>query len=348
MGDFSVYSRTRSGTSKLRQLLPNFEKPTTEGRHHTRAVDLVLSSLDEVLTHTRILSLAKSLDVETNLVGKLVDLSLITLPRLEHLEDSAGGDVYVELGALHFVVGSDIEVMHRFVELALNSPSSLGVSTDNTSVILKTLEVGGEKGVILDGVVGSVGLAGFSAGRTVLADNETIDRGHVELKLDTTILGHRVGGVVEDAAERQEKAGSRAGLVEIDVALFERAPKTNTLDTRECSLGLGDVLDKRGVRQVKSDIDALLALGDELVNIRFKLLAVGSTEIDDVSSRLELLDNLLGSSLDNSHLIRSLVRLVGNCIPLLHARSVGDFLGEVTLAKEGLGELVVHEGEVDG
>lgn len=337
--------------SKLRQLLPNSKKTKDigkMGRDHTGVVDLVLSSLDDILTHSGLLGLAESLNLQTNLVGELVDLTLVSLPRFEHLENSSRGDMDIELGADHVVVCSDVEVMHSFVELALDGPSSLGVGADNASVILKTLEISGEESVVLDSVVGSVSLAGFIAGRSILANDETINRSHVALELDTTILGHRVGSIVKDAAEGKEKTGSRASLFEINVSLFKGTPETDTLHTREGYLSLGNVFNKRGVRQIESNIDALLALSDEFVDVGLKLLGVGSAEVNDVSTGLELLNDLLGGGFDDGHFIRSLVGLVGNLVPFVHAGSVGDFLGEVTLAKEGLGKLIVNKGEVDG
>lgn len=88
-------------------------------------------------------------------------------------------------------------------------------------------------------------------------------------------------------------------------------------------------------------------MSDKLPNIGLELLAVGGTEVNDVSSRDKILDYLASGRLDDRHLIGSLIGLVCDSIPLVHTCGVGDFLGEVTLTRKGFGELVVDESEVD-
>jgi len=275
-----------------------------------------------------------------------VDLSLTALPGLEHLVNSTSRDVDAELAAVHVLVSGHLEVVHGLVKPAPDIPSSQGVSTLDTSMILETLKVAGEECIILLGEAGSVNSAGIGAG-TVLADDETVISSEMALEFDTTILGHSVWGVVKDRTKGKEQASSRTSLLEVNITLLEASPETNALHFRESSLGFSEMLDKGGVGKVKSNVDTFLTLIDEGADIRHELTAVCSTEIYDMGAGLEALDHLVGSSLDDRHLILSLVRFVCNGIPLVHASGVCDFLREIALSSKGLGELIVNESEVD-
>lgn len=311
--------------------------------HKKSSLDDLLG-LDQVLAHARVVGLAESLDSETLLLRDLVDLSLAALPGRKHLVASAGfDDKVVEVLAHHGLLGDHLKVVHGGDHLALIRPSLLGISI-NPSVRLNTLKVASEEGVILLGVVGGVRLGTLGTGRAILADDEAIRSRQVAAELLATVLAHLIRGVVEDRAKRKEEAIG-GNLVEVSVSVLETSPKTNTLHSREVSLGPVDLVSKRRLTEVKRDIGAGLSLLEELTSIGLELHRVGCAEINDLGAGRHLCNHFGSSSLNDGHFVRGLVRAVSDVDPLVHARGVSNFLGEIGLVVEGLGQLIL-EGEV--
>ena len=229
----STNPKARRGLLSLNEspILP-FQTPNAQkdSRHDECIVNLV-QRLNQVLAHVRRGRLAKSHNLETVLLGDVVNLLLTALPRWEHDIGSALlDDMAVVALADHFLESGDLEEVHSLDQLGFVGPSGLGVG-DNTGLALDTGEVGGEKVSVGGSGISLVSAATLTSRRAVLADDQAVEAGKVSLDLEAAVDAHLVRCVVEDRAEGQEDSVAGDVLVEA-ITLGEVSPEADASDAR--------------------------------------------------------------------------------------------------------------------
>ncbi|KAI6777209.1 hypothetical protein HG530_001154 [Fusarium avenaceum] len=120
-------------------------------------------------------------------------------------------------------------------------------------------------------------------------------------------------------------------------------PKADAEDTGKFGGSLVDMLLEGVVADVECNIDTCLVLSKEGFHIRLELEGVSSTKVNngaDVGRYAG--DNAASGSLDDLHFIEGLIRGISDVAPLIHSGGVGNFLGEVLLALEGLRKLGIE------
>jgi hypothetical protein len=233
--------------------------------------------------------------------------------------------------------------MHGSIHLGLVG-SGLGSVSDDPGMALNASEVSGEERVVLLGAVGLVGIGALSGRGSILTDDKTVvgARSQVVLEFNTSVNAHVVGSIVEDAAKREEDSGS-GDVMEETVSLLEIAPEADTENTGKLGSSLVDMLLEGIAADVECNINTYLVLSKEGLDIRLELAGVGSSEVDDGANiGRDAGYNATSGSLDDLHLIKSLIRGISDVAPLVHAGGVGNLLGEVLLTLEGPRKLGVE------